>query len=115
MQAKAGLSNAGQYLAWLGPAIGPRSFEVGEEVLAAFHLYGQEHGLPIPDEAFIAIDGKPGKYWANLYQLARQRLASRGINRLYGGELCTVRDQADFFSHRRDGLSGRFAAFIWRR
>jgi YfiH family protein len=114
MQAKAGLSNGGQYLAWLGPAIGPRSFEVGEEVRSAFEAYGKEHGLPVPAEAFMAIDGKPGKYWANLYQLARQRLASRGINHLYGGEFCTVRNQADFFSHRRDGLSGRFAAFIWR-
>jgi polyphenol oxidase len=115
MQAKTGLSDGGQYRAWLGPAIGPRAFEVGEEVLAAFHDHGQKQGLPVPAEAFMAIDGKPGKYWANLYQLARQRLASRGINHLYGGEFCTVRDQADFFSHRRDGLSGRFAAFIWRR
>ena len=115
MQAKAGLSNGGQYLAWLGPAIGPRSFEVGEEVRSAFESYGKEHGLPVPAEAFIAIDGKPGKYWANLYQLARQRLQNKGLTHIDGGEFCTVRDQADFFSHRRDGLSGRFAAFIWRR
>ena len=115
MQAKTGLGNASQYLAWLGPAIGPRAFEVGEEVRSAFDAYGKEHGLPVPTEAFMAIDGKPGKYWANLYQLARQRLQSKGINQFYGGEFCTVGDQADFFSHRRDGLSGRFAAFIWRR
>ena len=115
MQAKAGLSRVDQYRVWLGPAIGPRAFEVGEEVHAAFHDFGQNHGLPVPAEAFMAIDGKPGKYWANLYLLARQRLASKGINHLYGGEFCTVRDQAEFFSHRRDGLSGRFAAFIWRR
>jgi YfiH family protein len=115
MQAKTGLGDAGQYLAWLGPAIGPRAFEVGEEVLAAFHDYGQKQGLPLPAEAFMAIDEKPGKYWANLYELARQRLASKGINYIHGGEFCTVRDQTDFFSHRRDGLSGRFAAFIWRR
>jgi YfiH family protein len=114
-QAKAGLSNAGQYLAWLGPAIGPRAFEVGEEVRSAFEAYGKEHGLPVPAEAFIAIDGKPGKYWANLYQMAQQRLQNKGLIHIYGGEFCTVRDQADFFSHRRDGLSGRFAAFIWRR
>ena len=115
MQAKAGQSDIGQYLAWLGPAIGAKAFEVGEEVRTAFHEYGQKQGLPVPPEAFMAIDGKPGKYWANLYLLARQRLASKGINHLYGGEFCTVRDQAEFFSHRRDGLSGRFAAFIWRR
>jgi YfiH family protein len=115
MQVKTGLNDAGQYRAWLGPAIGPRAFEVGEEVRSAFDAYGKEHGLPVPTEAFMAIDGKPGKYWANLYQLARQRLQSKGINQFYGGEFCTVGDQADFFSHRRDGLSGRFAAFIWRR
>ena len=115
MQAKTGLGNACQYRAWLGPAIGPRAFEVGEEVRAEFDKHAQKHALPSPAEAFVAIDGKPGKYWANLYQLARQRLLSKGLTHIYGGEFCTVRDQADFFSHRRDGLSGRFAAFIWRR
>jgi YfiH family protein len=115
MQAKTGLGNASQYLAWLGPAIGPRAFEVGEEVRVAFEAYGKEHRLPVAAEAFMAIDGKPGKYWANLYQLARQRLQNKGLTHIDGGEFCTVRDQADFFSHRRDGLSGRFAAFIWRR
>jgi YfiH family protein len=115
MQAKTGLGNASQYLAWLGPAIGPWAFEVGEEVRVAFEAYGKEHCLPVAAEAFMAIDGKPGKYWANLYQLARQRLQNKGLTHIYGGEFCTVRDQANFFSHRRDGLSGRFAAFIWRR
>jgi YfiH family protein len=115
MQAKTGLSDASQYLAWLGPAIGPKAFEVGEEVRAAFQEHAQKHALPSPAEAFIAIDSKPGKYWANLYQLARQRLLSKGLAHVSGGEFCTVRDQTDFFSHRRDGLSGRFAAFIWRR
>ena len=115
MQAKTGLSDGGQYLAWLGPAIGPSAFEVGEEVRTAFHEHAQKHAFPSPAEAFIAIDNKPGKYWANLYLLARQRLLSKGLTHIYGGEFCTVRDQTDFFSHRRDGLSGRFAAFIWRR
>ena len=114
MQAKTGLSDVGQYLAWLGPAIGPKAFEVGEEVRAAFHDHAQKYALPSPADAFIAIDGKPGKYWANLYQLAQQRLQNKGLTHIYGGEFCTVRDQTDFFSHRRDGLSGRFAAFIWR-
>lgn len=115
MQAKTGLGNAAQYLAWLGPAIGPKAFEVGEEVRSAFHDHAQKHALPSPAEAFAEIDGKPGKYWANLYLLARQRLESKGLTHVYGGEFCTVRDQSNFFSHRRDGLSGRFAAFIWRR
>lgn len=115
MQAKRGPGNTAQYLAWLGPAIGPKAFEVGEEVRSAFQDHAQKHALPSPAEAFAAIDGKPGKYWANLYLLARQRLQSKGLTHVYGGEFCTVRDQANFFSHRRDGLSGRFAAFIWRR
>jgi YfiH family protein len=115
MQAKTGLGDGGQYLVWLGPAIGPSAFEVGEEVRAAFHEHAQKHAVPSPTEAFAAIDGKPGKYWANLYLLARQRLQSKGLTHVYGGEFCTVRDQTNFFSHRRDGLSGRFAAFIWRR
>lgn len=115
MLAKAGQGDMSHYHAWLGPAIGPAAFEVGEEVRNAFHEHAQKHGLPSPASAFTAIDGKLGKYWANLYQLARQRLLSKGLTCIYGGEFCTVRDQTDFFSHRRDGLSGRFAAFIWRR
>jgi YfiH family protein len=115
MLAKTGLDDTGQYLAWMGPAIGPRAFEVGEEVRAAFLEHAQEHALPSPAEAFMSIDNKPGKYWADLYQLARQRLLCKGLTHIDGGEFCTVRDQTDFFSHRRDGLSGRFAAFIWRR
>jgi YfiH family protein len=115
MLAKAGQRDAGQYRAWLGPAIGPSAFEVGQEVRAAFHEHAEKHAFPSPAEAFIAIDNKPGKYWANLYELARQRLLSKGLTHNYGGEFCTARDQTDFFSHRRDGLSGRFGAFIWRR
>lgn len=114
MLAKAGRGDAGQYLAWMGPAIGPQAFEVGEDVRIAFLEYGQKHRLPMSAESFLAIDSQPGKYLANLYQLARQRLASKGLYHIYGGEFCTVRDHATFFSHRRDGPSGRFAAFIWR-
>jgi YfiH family protein len=115
MLAKAQERDASHYLAWLGPAIGPEAFEVGEEVRSAFMDYAQTHSLPSSAEAFVAVDGKPGKYRANLYQLARQRLASKGLSQIYGGEWCTVRDQTHFFSHRRDGQSGRFAAFIWRQ
>ena len=114
MQAKIGQGDAGRYLAWLGPAIGPGAFEVGEEVRAAYLDFAQAHSLPLPEDAFVAINNRPGKYGANLYQLARQRLASKGIQQIYGGEFCTFQDQKLFFSHRRDGQSGRFAAFIWR-
>lgn len=115
MLVKANKTDASQYLAWLGPAIGSEAFEVGEDVYRAFLDCAQTHSLPSLAGAFVAVDGKPGKYRANLYQLARQRLASKGLSHIYGGEFCTVRDQTYFFSHRRDGQSGRFAAFIWRQ
>jgi YfiH family protein len=96
-------------LAWLGPAIGPTSFEVGHDVLQAFeatnHLY--------PPNAFISIAQKPGKYLANLYSLARSRLQAVGIDRIAGGDLCTVIQSDQFFSYRRDGVTGRFASLIW--
>ena len=115
MLGKAQERDASQYLAWLGPAIGPEAFEVGEEVRNAFMNHAQTRSLPSAAEAFVAVNSKAGKYMANFYQLARQRLSSKGLCRIYGGEFCTVRDQTHFFSHRRDGHSGRFAAFIWRQ
>ena len=96
-------------LAWLGPAIGPQAFEVGEDVLDAFHLAG----IPFPLESFKPIPNKSGKYLANLYLLARGRLESIGLNQIYGGDYCTVNQSKQFFSYRRDGLTGRFASLIW--
>ncbi len=95
-------------MAWLGVAIGPASFEVGAEVR----------------EAFLARDGgaadcfkprpAPGKFLADLYALARRRLAAAGVARVHGGGLDTLRDAARFFSYRRDGSTGRMAALVWR-
>jgi YfiH family protein len=96
-------------LVYLGPAIGPDSFEVGEDVKTCF----QESGLPLATDAFRPIPKKTGKYLANLYQLARGRLNALGINQIFGGECCTVKDQEQFFSYRRDGQTGRFASAIW--
>ncbi len=98
-----------QLLAWLGPAIGPESFEVGEDVYGAF----TDAGIAFPHNAFIPISDRPGKYHANLYLLAKSRLESLGVERISGGNLCTVKDQNRFFSHRRDAISGRFASLIW--
>jgi YfiH family protein len=98
-----------QIMAWMGPAIGPEAFEVGEDVYAAFLSVG----IAFPSNAFVAIPSRPGKYFANLYQLARFRLASLGVEQIYGGNFCTVTDQKRFFSHRRDAISGRFASLIW--
>lgn len=99
-------------MAWLGPAIGPGKFEVGDEVRAAF--VAQQ---PQAAEAFVpsasGVPGADGKWLADLYQLARLRLNSLGITRVYGGELCTYSDPARFYSYRRDGATGRMGTFIW--
>ena len=93
-------------MAWLGPAIGPAKFEVGDEVRAAF-LARQ----PQAASAFVA--GAEGKWLADIYQLARFRLEAIGISRVYGGDLCTYSDEQRFFSYRRDGVTGRMGTFIW--
>jgi YfiH family protein len=95
--------------AWMGPAIGPTAFEVGEDVLQAF----ASQSKTVLSEAFSPIAGSPGKYLANLYLLARDRLRSFGIQQIYGGDFCTVNDPANFFSYRRDKETGRFATLIW--
>ena len=95
--------------AWLGPAIGPSAFEVGEDVLQAFTQQGKD----ILSKAFIPIIGTPGKYLADLYLLARDRLRVLGIEQITGGEFCTVSSPERFFSYRRDKVTGRFASLIW--
>jgi YfiH family protein len=93
-------------LAWLGPAIGPQAFEVGAEVRAAF--VGADAAAAA---AFVA--GRPAKYYADLYALARQRLQACGVTRIYGGGLCTHSDSARFYSFRRDPRCGRLASLVW--
>jgi hypothetical protein len=95
--------------AWLGPAIGPSAFEVGEDVLQAF----AEQGESILSKAFIPVIGTPGKYLADLYLLARDRLRALGIVQINGGEFCTLSNPEHFFSYRRDKATGRFASLIW--
>lgn len=92
-------------IAWLGPAIGPQAFEVGDEVRAAFVARN-----PAAAEAFQPH----GERWhADIYRLAHQRLAALGITDVYGGGLCTYADAARFYSYRRDGATGRMATLIW--
>jgi YfiH family protein len=94
-------------LVWMGPAIGSSAFEVGDEVKAAFCRHD-----PSAAEAFRP--GVPGKWWADLYLLARQRLVRAGVPAIYGGGFCTFSDSRRFFSHRRDhGATGRMGSFIW--
>jgi polyphenol oxidase len=102
------LEDAGaELLAYLGPTIGPRHFEVGVDVLDAMRT-----NLPDVDRAFVARS--PGKYLADLFQLGRQALAQAGVQRVYGGLDCTFSDPARFYSFRRDRTTGRHAALIWR-
>jgi len=93
-------------LAWLGPAIGPTAFEVGDEVRRAF--VERDAGSAA---AFVPASGD--KWLADIFMLARQRLATRGVERVFGGNLCTVSDPERFFSYRRDGQTGRMATMVW--
>jgi polyphenol oxidase len=99
-----------EIIAWLGPCIGPQAFEVGADVRAAFveHTAG---------DAVFFKEHSHGKWLADLPGLARRRLQSLGIRGVYGNDgsvpWCTVSNPSRFFSHRRDRVSGRFAACIW--
>lgn len=105
---------AGDILAWLGAAIGPARFEVGEEVLQAFVARAAGAGMEAAIRAaFRPLDGAPGKYLADIYKLARCLLNAIGVTRIAGGEYCTVSNSRRFYSYRRDGITGRQASLIW--
>ncbi|RJX70412.1 peptidoglycan editing factor PgeF [Vibrio sinensis] len=97
----------GEVMAWLGPAIGPTAFEVGQDVLDAFVSFDAN-----AHDAFIAKE-EEGKWYANMVLLATQRLNSAGVKHVYGGQYCTYSDRERFYSYRRDGVTGRLASFIW--
>ncbi len=94
-------------LAWMGAAIGSAHFEVGPEVREAF-LAVQ------PESARAFRRGRDDRWHADLYLLARLRLARAGVSRVYGGGLCTYADAARFYSYRREPDGGRMASLIWR-
>ena len=95
-----------ELLAWLGPAIGPNAFEVGEDVRAAFlALDAGNAGCFRPSPA--------GRWLADLYELARRQLRERGVSAVYGGEFCTFSEPERFFSYRRQNRTGRMATLIW--
>jgi YfiH family protein len=111
LDALRGLAPSAQWMAYLGPAIGPDAFEVGEEVRTAF--IERDAGA---QEAFRP--GVPGKWFADLYALARRRLRAAGVEAIYGGDACTYTDAHRFYSHRRatvsgEERSGRMASLIW--
>ena len=101
-------AGASELMAWLGPAIGPRAYEVGDELRRVFI----EHD-PEATKAFIP-GRSAGKWWCDLYELARQRLQSVGLSAIYGGRFCTYTDSERFFSFRRDGECGRMATLIYK-
>src|SRR5262245_20389940 len=93
-------------VAWLGPCIGPGAYEVGREVHDAF----------VAASASAAQAFAPrghGKFLADLYQLARQRLAASGVHDVLGGGFCTYTDADRFYSYRRERTTGRFATLVW--
>jgi YfiH family protein len=92
-------------IAWLGPAIGPQQFEVGEDVKQAF--------ISIDSQSAIAFTPFGSNYLADIYLLARLRLKASGIYAIYGGTRCTVSEKQQFFSYRRDGVTGRMASLVW--
>ncbi len=94
--------------AWLGPAIGPESYEVGPEVRDACLA-----ATPGARLAFVPSPAGAGRWLADLYAIATRQLESLGVERIYGGGFCTYRDKSRFFSHRRDGTTGRFATLAW--
>lgn len=101
---------AQEIIAWLGPAIGPQEFEVGRDVLDAF-------AAQLPDaQAYFKARARQGgaeKYLVDLYGLARKLLNDIGVSQVSGGDRCTVTEVAEFYSYRRDGVSGRMASLIW--
>jgi YfiH family protein len=99
-------SQPSRVVAWMGPTIGPAAFEVGPEVREAFMADD-------PDASRAFRSHKPGKFMADLYSLARRRLASAGVTRVHGGGFCTYTETQRFFSYRRAQKSGRMGAFIW--
>jgi polyphenol oxidase len=92
-------------MAWLGPAIGPNAFEVGAEVRAQF--------VEKDAQAEAAFRPHGDKWLGNLYQIATQRLNNLGVTKIHGGGHCTFTEKDQFFSFRRDNITGRMATLIW--
>ena len=99
-------ADPGDLMAWLGPAAGPASYEIGEEVRAAF--VDADAGAA---KAFVAT--RPGHWRVDLPALARRRLRAVDVRRVYGGDEDTIAEPGRFFSHRRDGVTGRMATLAW--
>lgn len=95
-------------IAWFGPAIGPKTFQVGIDVVEKFVAVDEKAKLAFQPDVI-----EDGKYLGNLYQIATQRLNNLGITQIYGGNHCTFNEKEKFFSYRRDNQTGRMASVIW--
>ena len=95
-----------ELMVWLGPAIGPQAFEVGNEVRDAFMAIDAS-----AEQAFVA--NRPGHWLADIYLLARQSLQRQGVDAVYGGGRCTYNEAETFFSFRREPTTGRMASLVW--
>lgn len=95
-----------QLMAWLGPAIGPQAYEVGEDVRTVFLNLAKDYAVAFTEHT-------PGKWMMDLYAAARLQLVGLGITQITGGEFCTYSDPSQFYSYRRDGETGRMASLIW--
>ncbi len=95
-----------ELMAWLGPAIGPQAFQVGDDVYEAFVAQDAE-----AKEAFTKQED--GRWLADIYRLARQRLRAVDVTNVYGGGYCTLSDRERFFSYRRDRVCGHMASLVW--
>lgn len=96
----------GRLIAWIGPAAGPERYEIGAEVRDRFLAHDAR-----AERAFVPT--RPGHWRVDLPAIARMRLAEVGVERVHGGDLCTMSDPARFFSHRRDARTGRMATLAW--
>lgn len=95
-----------EIMAWLGPAIGPHCFEVDQDVYDLFINQSRQFTGAFTQQS-------DGKYLADIYQIASIILKGVGVQKIYGGQFCTVTDTERFFSYRRDGQTGRMATLIW--
>lgn len=95
-----------ELLVWLGPAIGPHAYEVGDDVRQVFLEQNAQ-----AEQAFRQVD--ENHWMMDIYQLARQRLHHHHVTDIYGGEYCTFTDVERFYSYRRDNITGRMASLIW--
>jgi purine-nucleoside/S-methyl-5'-thioadenosine phosphorylase / adenosine deaminase len=95
-----------EVVAWIGPGISQAAYEVGADV---YELFVERD----PDARLAFRPGAPGKYHADLYMLARRRLAAAGVTAVHGGRFCTYGEPDRFYSYRRDGVTGRMATLVW--